>query len=80
MILWPRKEVDRLGETKEATEWRESLEKKARTAALRKFIFEFMRVQGGKDLNILDLIQLCAHFPKNTQLGGEVHKMLDRYI
>ena len=29
---------------------------------------------------ILDLIQLCAHFPTGTTLGAEVHKLLNRYI
>ena len=26
------------------------------------------------------MIQLCAHFPRRTTLGAEVHKLLDRYI
>ena len=39
-----------------------------------------MRIQGDPSLCILDLIQLCAHFPPETTLGKEVHLMLDRYI
>ena len=44
MVLWPRKEVIRPNEDKDKLEWRLTNERKVRTAALRKFIFEFMRM------------------------------------
>ena len=36
-----------------------------------------MRISGDRQLNILDLIQMCAHFDRDTVLGGEVHALLD---
>ena len=44
------------------------------------FMFDFMRVQGDRDLCILDLIMMSAHFPIGTAFGDEIHKMLNRYI
>ena len=89
LVLWPKKEIFRSNETKDEMEWRLTNERKVRKGELRMFIFEFMRMQGDKTISILDLIQLCAHFPIKTTIGGEerkyefgeeVHHMLNRYI
>ena len=36
-----------------------------------------MRISGDRYLNILDLIQMVAHFDRETVLGEEVHILLD---
>ena len=80
MVLWPKKEIFRPNEDKNQMEWRLTNERKIRKNSLRKFMFEFLRVYGDKDLSIIDLIMMCAHFPIGTTLGDEMHKMLNRYI
>ena len=80
MVLWPKKEVIIMGEDKNQQEWRLTNERKVRKNALRMFMFDFMRVQGDRDLCILDLIMMSAHFPIGTAFGDEIHKMLNRYI
>ena len=64
-------------ETPAQKEFRLGNEKKARNEALRKFIYNFMRISGDRQLNILDLIQMCAHFDRDTVFGEEVHILLD---
>ena len=77
MVIWPKKEIVTDTETPAQREFRQGNEKKARNEALRRFIYDFMRISGDRQLNILDLIQMCAHFDRETVLGGEVHALLD---
>ena len=77
MVIWPKKETMMDTETPAQKEFRLGNEKKARNEALRKFIYEFMKISGDRQLNILDLIQMCAHFDRDTVFGEEVHILLD---
>ena len=77
MVIWPKKEIMIDTETPAQREFRQGNEKKARNEALRKFIYDFMRISGDRYLNILDLIQMVAHFDRETVLGEEVHILLD---
>ena len=38
---------------------------------MRHFIYEFIRVSGGRNITILDLIKLCCYFTKESCLFGE---------
>ena len=56
MVIWPKKEIVTDTETPAQREFRQGNEKKARNEALRKFVYDFMRISGDRQLNILDLI------------------------
>ena len=37
-------------------------------------------ISGKDDLNLIDLLQLCIHFPQEVPLGKELHKLLKEVI
>jgi len=47
---------------------------------MRKFSFDFIRLSGGKNISILDLIKLCCYFPKlSCPFAEEVEKIMKKY-
>ena len=56
MVFWPEKEKIHYNETIEARNWRLTQEKMIKDNQYRRFMFEFMRIQGSKTLNILMFI------------------------
>lgn len=38
-----------------------------------------MNMTGKKSINIIDMSEMCAHFPKESKFGSEVHLMLNEY-
>ena len=79
MVFWPEKEKIFYNETSEAKNWRLTQEKMVKDSQYRKFMFAFMRIQGSRTLNILDLIRLSVYFQPDTQFGKEVDKLLQQY-
>jgi hypothetical protein len=53
--------------------------KKNRLKEQNQLVFEFLNISGEEHISILNLSELCAHFPENTPLGSECHKMLRMY-
>ncbi len=43
-------------------------------------IFEILDMSGESAITIIDLIQICAHFSKETAFGKQVHSLLDTYV
>jgi hypothetical protein len=61
-------------------EWRKNTAESSRNAAMRLFMFEFMRVSGGKMISILDLIKLCCYFPPDScDFGKECEQLMNKY-
>lgn len=79
MIFWPKKEKTFYDETNEARIWRLSQEKNALLSRHRRFLFEFMRIQGQNTISILDLIKMSVNFQNDCAFGKEVHHLLDKY-
>ena len=81
MVFWPKKES--LPEHEEALasrEWRERNAKQARKAAMRKFMYDFIRISGGRMINILDLIKLCCYFTEDScAFGQECESLMRKY-
>ena len=66
MVFWPEKEKIYYNETNEARNWRLTQEKMIKDNQYRRFMFEFMRIQGSKTLNILDFLRLSVYFQPET--------------
>lgn len=39
-----------------------------------------MNISGEKEIEILDLVEMCCSFPKTTSLGAEANLLLETYI
>lgn len=80
MVFWPKKEIIPEYESAADTEWRLRNAQTARKAAMRKFMYEFIRVSGGKNISILDLIKLCCNFNEDScAFGREVDELMNNY-
>ena len=78
--FWPKKgeEVQQDDKAKYDHYKREARMK--RREAMRKFMYEFIRVSGGKLITILDLVKLCCHFTKDScSFGAECDEIMRNY-
>ena len=47
---------------------------------MRKFIYDFIRLSGGKLVSILDLIKLCCYFKEDScAFGRECEGLMQKY-
>ena len=79
MVFWPKKEIVPEYEEPTSREWRLRNAFMARKAAMRKFMFEFIRVSGGKMISILDLMKLSCYFSPDSCAFGKECDVLMRY-
>ena len=80
LIFWPKKELVHEFEDKASQEWRERLKNQSERQDMRAFSFAFIRVSGGRMLNILDLIKLCCYFEdKSCAFGQECENLMAKY-
>ena len=80
MVFWPKKEIIPDFEDKATREWRERNARQARKEAMRKFMFDFIRFNGGKQISILDLIKLVTHFKEDScDFGAECEVLMQKY-
>jgi hypothetical protein len=42
-------------------------------------VFEILNLTGEKVISVMDIVELCSYFEKETPLGHEVHSMLEEY-
>ena len=79
-VFWPKKQMNYEFEDAASREWRKTMEESSRNASLRLFMFEFMRISGGKMISILDLIKLCCYFlPDSCGFGRECENLMSKY-
>jgi len=79
-VFWPRKELIPDYEDRASREWRERNARQARKAAMRNFMFEFIRVSGGRLITILDLVKLCCYFKEDScKFGEECEVLMKKY-
>lgn len=79
-VFWPKKESIPSGEDQASKEWRERNAKQAHKAAMRAFMFDFIRVSGGKSISILDLVKLCCYFKDDScNFGAECNTLMANY-
>ena len=47
---------------------------------MKEFMYDFIRLSGGNQLNILDLVKLCCYFPKDScSFGKESDQLMTHY-
>ena len=79
-FLWPKKGAGHELESKADQEWRLRNEREAKRARMRNFMYEFIRVNGGKYISILDLVQLCCYFKQGScEFGNECDELMRNY-
>jgi hypothetical protein len=80
MVFWPKKEAVPEFEDAASREWRERNALHSRKANMRLFMYEFVRVSGGRMISILDLIKLCCYFGEETcEFGKECESLMKHY-
>jgi hypothetical protein len=42
-------------------------------------VFKLLDLDGDKILNVVDLMQLCAHFKPGMTLGNNIHILMQKY-
>ena len=79
-VFWKKKKIEPENEDQAGKEWRKRNARQARKAMMRKFIFDFIRLSGGKMINILDLIKLCCYFKEDScAFGKECESLMKKY-
>lgn len=79
-VFWPSKKYKKKGEKKAAKELRKREEDQEIKAKMRNFMYDFVRLNGGEYLNILDLVKMCCYFPKHScAFGEECDNLMSQY-
>lgn len=79
-VFWPKKEAIPEYEDNASREWRERQARQDRKAAMRSFMYDFIRVSGGRMITILDLMKLCCYFKEDScAFGRECDRIMSNY-
>ena len=70
-VFWRKKKIEPDNEDRAGKEWRKRNARQAKKTLMRNFIYEFIRLSGGKRISILDLIKLCCYFKEDSCKFGE---------
>ena len=69
-VFWPKKKFVSDYEAQADRDWRKRNARQDKKIKMREFMFDFIRLSGGKQINILDLIKLCCYFTKESCAFG----------
>ena len=61
-VFWKKKSIKLPEEDRAGKEWRKRNAKMARRTAMKKFMYDFIRMSGSEIITILDLVKLCCYF------------------
>ena len=79
-MFWKKKKADPDNEDRASKEWRKRNARQAKKATMRQFIYEFIKISGGRLLSILDLVKLCCYFKDDScAFGLECESLMKRY-
>ena len=79
-VFWKKKKIDPDNEDRASKEWRKRNARQARKATMRKFVYDFIRLSGGKMVTILDLVKLCCYFKEDScSFGRECEGLMAKY-
>lgn len=79
-VFWPKREIIPEYEDQASREWRIRNAEQQRKTEMRRFMYDFIRVSGGRMITILDLMKLCCFFSEDScRFGKECEVLMKNY-